>query len=677
MSWHEANQHELSHALDSVRDALRRYAQRRGPAPPHPDTPDTPGTRDTHVGRTPSESPPADFPSALAQLVTTFRLSRFERDVLLLCAGVELDAAFGPLCAVANGDTGQRYATFGLALAALPGAHWSALTPAAPLRRWRLVEVSGAGLTTSPLRIDERILNYLAGVPHPDERLTGLISPVQHANELPPSHQIIAARIAALWQPSERGEPTPVVQLCGDGTFDKRAIAAEACTRVGLGLHALAADLIPAAPGELQTLARLLEREGALTGSALLIEFDDNRIEAPPPAGSARLTDQMAGPVLIATRERRPSGRRPNVVFDVSKPTPAEQRAVWHHVLGDAAVRLNGQVEQMVTQFNLSTDLIRAACADAAGRFQPPASSGSETTSGVVSDARGAPDLAATIWESCRVQARVRMDELAQRITGAPTWDDLVLPDAQRHILRDIAAHVRHRTTVYEHWGFAKQGSRGLGITTLFAGASGTGKTMAAEVLAGELRLDLYRIDLSTVVSKYIGETEKNLRRIFDAAEAGGAILLFDEADALFGKRSEVKDSHDRYANIEVSYLLQRMEAYRGLAILTTNLKSALDTAFLRRIRFIVQFPFPDAEQRAEIWQRVFPREMPVDGVRADLLAQLNLAGGNIRSVALNAAFLAADAEEPVRMSHLLRAARSEYAKLERPLTEAETAGWD
>jgi SpoVK/Ycf46/Vps4 family AAA+-type ATPase len=199
---------------------------------------------------------------------------------------------------------------------------------------------------------------------------------------------------------------------------------------------------------------------------------------------------------------------------------------------------------------------------------------------------------------------------------------------------------------------------------------------MAAEVLADELQLDLYRIDLSSVVSKYIGETERNLRRVFDAAEEGGAILLFDEADALFGKRSEVKDSHDRYANIEVSYLLQRMEAYRGLAILTTNMRSALDNAFLRRIRFAVQFPFPDVVQRAEIWRRIFPPDTPLEGLDVEKLARLNVAGGNIRNIALNAAFLAADAEEPVRMTHLMRAARGEYAKLEKPLTEAEIGSW-
>jgi SpoVK/Ycf46/Vps4 family AAA+-type ATPase len=209
--------------------------------------------------------------------------------------------------------------------------------------------------------------------------------------------------------------------------------------------------------------------------------------------------------------------------------------------------------------------------------------------------------------------SRPRLDDLAQRIVPAASWLDLVLPEPQLRALREISMHVRQRARVYRDWGFGEKGERGLGISALFSGSSGTGKTMAAEVLANDLRLDLYRIDLSQLVSKYIGETEKNLRRVFEAAEDGGAVLLFDEADALFGKRSEVKDSHDRYANIEVSYLLQRMESYRGLAILTTNLKNAVDTAFLRRLRFIIQFPFPDAAHRAEIWRRIFPEATPTD----------------------------------------------------------------
>jgi SpoVK/Ycf46/Vps4 family AAA+-type ATPase len=280
------------------------------------------------------------------------------------------------------------------------------------------------------------------------------------------------------------------------------------------------------------------------------------------------------------------------------------------------------------------------------------------------------------LWQAYRSRAATRFDGLAHVIEPRAPWDDLVLPDAQRDTLAEIAAHVRHRTRVYEQWGFARRGGRGLGITALFAGPSGTGKTMAAELLAGALDLDLYRIDLSQVVSKYIGETEKNLRRVFDAAEAGGAVLLFDEADALFGKRSEVRDSHDRYANIEVSYLLQRMESYRGLAILTTNLKASLDVAFLRRLRFVVQFPFPDVVQRREIWARTLPADAPTERLELDKLARLSVAGGNIRNIALNAAFLAADARQPITMGLLLRAARSEYAKMEKPLTDAEIGGW-
>ena len=227
-----------------------------------------------------------------------------------------------------------------------------------------------------------------------------------------------------------------------------------------------------------------------------------------------------------------------------------------------------------------------------------------------------------------------------------------------------------------DRWAFAAKDSRGLGVTVLFSGESGTGKTFAAEVVAADLALDLYRVDLSQVVSKYIGETEKNLRRVFEAAEGSGAILLFDEADALFGKRSEVKDSHDRYANIEVSYLLQRMESYHGLAILTTNHKAALDSAFVRRLRFIVPFPFPDPAEREAIWRSVLPAAAPVSGLDFGALARLNLAGGTIRNVALKAAFLAADAGTPITMSHLRSAAHTEAAIRERPLADTETRGW-
>jgi SpoVK/Ycf46/Vps4 family AAA+-type ATPase len=362
--------------------------------------------------------------------------------------------------------------------------------------------------------------------------------------------------------------------------------------------------------------------------------------------------------LVLSSRGRRRALQRPILTLDVDKPTAQEQRAMWKSFLGETAAQLNGALEILGAQFNFDASAIRAVCVGAAQ---------SENESG---------RLGETLWEICRAQARPQLDDMAQRITPRATWRDLVLPDAQRQVLREIGIHVRRRAKVYEEWGFAAASARGLGISALFAGPSGTGKTMAGEVLATELNLDLYRIDLSQVVNKYIGETEKNLRRVFDAADEGGAILLFDEADALFGKRSEVKDSHDRYANIEVSYLLQRMEAYRGLAILTTNLKSALDTAFLRRLRFIVQFPFPDAAQREEIWRRIFPAQTPTESLEFAQLARLAVTGGSIRNIALNGAFLAAEADQPVRMGHLLQAAKHECQKLERPLNESEIGGW-
>jgi SpoVK/Ycf46/Vps4 family AAA+-type ATPase len=365
--------------------------------------------------------------------------------------------------------------------------------------------------------------------------------------------------------------------------------------------------------------------------------------------------------VLLSRRDPLCISSLPLIRFDIGKPTSAEQKAIWQTILGRWGHSLNGELDEVVSQFSFGLGAIHSTTAALARQ----------------SVDRDGGNLPALLWDTCRTQARPRLDDLAQRIEPHASWDDLVLPKEQQRLLREIVTQVRNRSQVYETWGFsAKGGARGLGISGLFTGTSGTGKTLAAEVIAGELRLDLYRIDLSQVVSKYIGETEKNLRRVFDAAEDGGAILLFDEADALFGKRSEVKDSHDRYANVEVSYLLQRMESYRGLAILTTNMRQSFDPAFMRRIRFVVPFPFPDAAARAEIWRRIFPAAAPTEGLQVEKLARLTVPGGNIRNIAMQAAFIAVDAGEPVRMAHLLRAARIECAKTDKPLTEAEIGGW-
>ncbi len=679
--WQSVNQSRLSAALAILKSVLRHHADlARRPVtgdngsshPPEEARPSDPSFGYLPEGRrlAANEEPSDDGPSAaLETLCATFGLSTFERSVLLLCAGIELDSAFAPLCAGAQGDANRAFPTFSLALAALPDAHWSALTPDAPLRRWRLIEVgAGPALTVAPLRIDERVLHYLAGVPQLDDRLAGLLEPIAPVGfaDLAPSQAEVVRRIAAVWTAFRGRGGVPVIQLCGSSHGDCRAVAAAAAATVGLRAMAIAADLIPTAAAELDALLRLWQREAALGGAILLVESDgpdpavagdDARSRAP---GAARLIERVGGLVIVSAREPCPIAFRPSVNFEVHRPTTDEQRAAWREALGTVADTNPAAVAAVASQFSMSFPSIRSVAAEA------------------LTNAKLSPglDLAAAAWQSCRARCRTRLDGLAQRIEPAADWADIVLPEPQIRALRQMAIHVRHRTTVYETWGFAAKCARGLGISALFAGTSGTGKTMAAEVLANELLLDLYRIDLASVVSKYIGETEKNLRRVFDAAEESGAILLFDEADALFGKRSEVKDSHDRYANIEVSYLLQRIEAYRGLAILTTNLKSSLDSAFLRRIRFIVQFPFPDAPQRSEIWRRIFPISTPTDRLDPTKLSRLNIAGGNIRNIALNAAFHAAEAGEPVRMTHLREAAKSEYAKLERPLTEAEIEGW-
>ncbi len=657
MTWAEANQHYLMAALVPLRLALQQHAQHLNPGS------DVPSAADTQLAPL-QDTNEMSSPPALELLCSLFHLSTFERAILLLCAGMELDSSFASLCSAAQGSLSHAYPTFALALAALPEAHWSALMPNAALRYWRLIELNtNNGITSSPLRIDERILHYLTGLNYVDERLAGLIEPVEGESQLVPSHQSLADRLLSIWMHGE-GDHMPVVQLCGSEVASKRAIALAACRALGIKLYAVPAYGLPTNPAELEAFTRLWEREVILCGTALLINADN--LEVSDTAHERSLTgmlETLGGAVIVCSRERRQITRRTVVSLDVDKPTTSEQRAVWRSALGAGGQLLNGKVEILTSQFNLSSAVIAAASAEVMGQFAGD-------------DEVNAAALQALLWDTCRTQARSRLDDLAQRLTSTVGWDDLVLPETQRDILRDIALHVRERTTVYETWGFAAKGERGLGISALFAGVSGTGKTMAAEVLANELRLDLYRIDLSQVVSKYIGETEKNLRRVFDAAEEGGAILLFDEADALFGKRSEVKDSHDRYANIEVGYLLQRMEAYRGLAILTTNMKNALDTAFLRRLRFIVQFPFPDAAQRAEIWRRIFPASTPTQGLDMARLARLNITGGHIRNIALNAAFLAAGAGESVRMTHLLRAARAEYAKMDKLLTEAEIGGW-
>jgi AAA+ superfamily predicted ATPase len=649
LNWFAYNQRYLSAELERLRSRLEQQVNGQLDASP---------ATNNSVADEGDISMPA--PPGLLSLCAAFSLSPFERDILLFCAGIELDSRFQKLCASVHGDPSKLCPTFSLALATLPEPHWSAITPASPLRYWRLIEVgTGSAITQSPLRIDERILNYLTGTPHLDERLVGYVRLLPLDEKIVPSHEAIAEQIATSWSQSAVRNQLPIIQLWGNEVVSKRGIAALACAKLGMNLNLLSAQALPSNVSESESLRRLCERETVLNVSALYLDCDDLDTETGQEAVIRRWIETVNCPLILSSRARRSMGLKDSISFNVSKPTTEEQCELWQIALGPAADQLNGRVEALVSHFNLDVRAIHHAAAQVLQN--EPATS---------------DELSRLLWQACGAQATPRLGELAQRIEPKARWDDLVLPETQLQVLQDIARHLRQRMKVYETWGFANKSLRGLGISALFVGVSGTGKTMAAEVLGNELNLELYRVDLSQVVSKYIGETEKNLRRVFDTAEESSAILLFDEADALFGKRSEVKDSHDRYANVEISYLLQRMEAYRGLAILTTNMKEALDQAFLRRIRFVVQFPFPNTMQRLEIWKRIFPGLTPTEGLSLSRLAKLNVTGGNIHNIAMYAAFLAADSDEPVRMDHLLRAVRAEFAKLEKPLTEAEIGDW-
>jgi ATPase family protein associated with various cellular activities (AAA)/winged helix domain-containing protein len=591
---------------------------------------------------------PLDPPAAIDALAETFRLSPFERDLLLLCAGVEMDSAMAARCAEMVGRSQRSAITFALALATLADPHWSALSPSAPLRRYRLIEIEGGqGLTGAAVRIEERILHYLAGINQLDARLESFLQSRPQPVWIAEEHRALGEQIDGDWD--------CLLHLLGDDPRGQEDIAALLAQRSGRKLYILRAENLPNAGGEVDQFIQLWGREALLLPAVLLLQMGSATVTN----ATQQLVERLPGPLIMGSRE--PIGlHRHAAIYEVNKPEPASQMRLWRKALGRAEASLNGMLDIIAGQFNLSAETIYSVAASC-----------------VAESAKSEPEK---LWDVCRSVARPRLQGLAERIvTGSSRtarWDDLVLPELQKQTLRQMALQSRHRMKVHETWGFAARGRRGLGLSALFAGPSGTGKTLAAEVLAGELKLDLYRIDLSAVVSKYIGETEKNLKQVFDAADEGGVMLLFDEADALFGKRAEVKDSHDRYANIEVGYLLQRMENFLGVAILATNFKSSLDKAFQRRLRFTVDFPFPDADQREAIWRLVFPKATPTEGLDYRLLAQLNMTGGNIRNIALNAAFLAAAGGSPVRLEHLLQATRQEAIKIERPLSDIEIRGW-
>jgi hypothetical protein len=580
----------------------------------------------------------------------------------------ELDAAFERLYAYVQDDVRHTYATPHLAitlLCASPYETQSALASLlllSPLRRYRLVTLEATGLPAGALgsrmlRIDERLAHYARGINWTDERVESISSPPGLVLVAPQMREL-GGHIASLMVEEQGEAHWHIIHLVGQREAGRLGVAAAICEALGLTLRVLNVSHLPHASAERLELLHVIAREAIL--SRLLFYCD---LDVFAPEERQGMLDDFASLgmwAIIASAEARHRGRGVLTV-SVPAPDPAAQVWLWRRSLSACGGDVDaGMIGAIVEQFHFGPDAVvytvEAARQIAALRSSDP---GSQV---------GADDL----WHACRVQSGRELDELARRIVPCHDWSDIVLPDDAYRQLEEIAVQVAQRAHVYETWGFGAKLNRGRGVAALFSGPSGTGKTMAAEILANHLRLDLFRVDLAAVVSKYIGETEKNLQRVFDAAERSGAVLFFDEADALFARRSEVKDSHDRYANMEVNYLLQRMEDYRGLAILATNMKSLIDEAFLRRLRFIVDFPFPDAHQRYRIWQTVFPLQAPVDALDFAALARLEIPGGNIRNIVLNAAFQAAGEGTPISMDHVMHAARREYKKIDKLMLASE-----
>ncbi|MGZ4852862.1 MAG: ATP-binding protein [Halobacteriota archaeon] len=666
LPWYTANKQYTMAALARVRLALKHHIERCGAPTRHPSADRSLSEKLQRVEKALKriEYNATSYP-ALKVLCKGFGLSKFERDVLLLCAGVEIDATFAVLCATAQGDSQRVYPTFSLALAALPENDWGALSPAANLRRWRFIELNPHGpLTTSPLSIDERILHHLMGVSHLDQRLVDLERPLPTScgMDLVPSHHTLAQNLASTWARAPGSSVLPVLQLSGGEPDDRLCIAAQACASLGLKPLIISAYALPVVPIELEAVIRLCERELWLARRAVLLDCSDVDVADVTHATMVRrFIERIHSALIVSGDERQRFSGCTVVTYDVTRPSAREQCAVWAEALRERTLETDVNIERLVGHFDLPAYTIHNACADAFGR-----ASRSEGA------ANGA-DINDALWEACRMQARPQLDALVRRVEPAVTWSDLVLPAPQRQLLREIMINSRNKYLVHECQGFPRKP-----LCAVFAGASGTGKTMAAEVLAHELELDLLRVDLSQVLSKWLGESEKRLARVFDAAEKSGAILLFDEADALFGKRSGdvTETSLSRYADMTTGYLLTRLDTFYGLVILTTNKKEALDEAFESRERALVTFPFPDATLREEMWRRVFPPETQTEGVQFAQLARLNVTGRNISNIAVYAAFLAAEEQAPVRMVHLRRAAEVEYAKMGRSLPEAEVKAW-
>ncbi|RPJ61098.1 MAG: ATP-binding protein [Acidobacteria bacterium] len=619
---------------------------------------------------------------SLPRLARLFRLSPFDVDALLICLAPELDRRYGKLYAYLQDDVTQKAPSVDLILNLLCDSADEKvegrrrLTNDSPLRRYSLLEFrregdqSSSGLTR-PLKIDDRILHFLLDVDSLDPQTTvfsSVAKPRFGIDELLLPAEIgqgfvslFQNRVAA--HSLEEGVACFVLQ--GPEGAGKRSLAEALCQAADKPLITADLSQTPVAPSDFSSSLGHLLREASLRGAFLYFNHAESVLGNQEHSASRpvflKLLEEWDGVAILGSSCEWPATDEPDIraFFKIAIPPPdyPMRLRLWELFLdrNGCIVEDRLTVEQVADRFQFTPGKIHRAVVEA----QRQASLNGRKSTAIQSE---------DLFQACRCLSSGRLSSLARRVVPVYRLNDIVLPPPGLRLLREICLHVEHRHKVFQTWGFQNRFSLGKGLNILFVGPSGTGKTMAAEIVAGELRLELYKIDLSSVVSKYIGETEKNLDRIFEAAQLSNAILFFDEADALFGKRSDVKDSHDRYANIEISYLLQKMEEQEGIVILSSNLNKNIDEAFTRRMRFVVEFPFPEEEHRYRIWKTIFPKDTPLS---ADidlrfLAGKFKIAGGNIRNIALNAAFLAASNSGVVGMEHVMRAAAHEFQKMGR-----------
>jgi ATPase family associated with various cellular activities (AAA) len=616
----------------------------------------------------------------LHELQRRFGLNPLDRDVVLLCFAPEVSLAYEKLFAFFQDDVTKRRPSVDLALKVLCDDHAQKISAKsrfyaeAPLIRYGLIEFCDEADGAKPpllgrrLRIDPRIVRYLLGSDELDERLAPfaqMVTPGEPAEAL--AHER-ALRDFVRRAAARRGRQW--LRLHGRDKAARRHWAETLCAKMGLNMLAVDAAKI-ALRGEPFDLARAV-REAVLQRAALYLDPIEALLPAVADASNLTATLASGDTVVVIGSESAHASPVPAALGEeaappvyVAPPHAREREGLWRCALGvQATPEALAQIPALAGRFRLTSGQIAAAAEAAKGRARWR-----------VGGAECAAATEADLYASCRERSEAQVSGLARKVALNHVWEDLVLPPDCLVQLREICDRARYRSEVLEGWGFERRLSLGRGLSVMFSGASGVGKTMAAEVMAGELGLDLYKIDLSCIVSKYIGETEKNLARLFAEAEESNVILFFDEADALFGKRSEVQDAHDRHANVETSYLLQRMEEYEGVSILATNLRRNMDDAFLRRIAFIVHFPLPEAPERLRIWRGAFPAATPLDAdVDLDFLSEsFRLSGASITSIALASAFLArSEGAKAVAMRHLVRATRRELNKLGKSVSSGE-----